>query len=380
MQALVICEKYDSEADKQKLFSELRACGIEPFVSESMQLDPVLNALRSMNPDKPFLYYPNIWTRYDRPDGILGYHAANPGFEALLVDGERVSFFPLRVKVYYGTFVINSDMLDRAQDGYTFYITNCHKRTLTPNASPFPIFMYSHNRAAYFQLSLNALKHSLKGDLTNVKLFLNEPTEDVLNVAKRSGADTFIVEKNSFYSVINLAVQWFKPKQFMICEDDFILPPHVDHYFPNWYSQFSQRLEKFDMVGWAPSIENGPPKHRFRPLSSTLAFSDWVYHNTNPKPLLLGQALAVNYSFWKKALMSKPSPWKVPLDTDLHRLNPKFCTPVLRGYHIGWNQEMDGIGTTVDSFVPPEENHVTHLQTGERRSFIMEDIYKNDFN
>lgn len=370
LQALVICDKHDSEADKTKLFQELESQGIRPFVSDSMRIDPILAAISQMDSAKPFLYYPNIWTRYDNAASVLEYHESNPGFEALIIDGERISFFPHRVKVYASTFVINSDIMG-TKDTYTFIVTNCHRHIIKPVAKPFPIFMYSHNRAPYFQLALNALKHSLHEDTSNIKLFLNEPTEDVLKVAKSSGADLFVIEKNSFYSAINLAVQWFMPEKFMVFEDDFILPPNVNHYFPNWYEQFSQRLDKFDMVGWAPITENGPPIHRFQRQSSEHTFGDWIYHDSNPKPLLLGQGLAVNYSHWKSALMAHPSIWQTPLDSDLHKGNPTYCTPALRGYHIGWNQDMDGLNVKHENFFPPLENTVTHLQTGERRTISL---------
>jgi hypothetical protein len=92
-------------------------------------------------------------------------------------------------------------------------------------------------------------------------------------------------------------------------------------------------------------------------------------------PLLLGNCLAMKAEFWRESLRKNPNKWFTALDSCLHSLADTYCTPSLKGYHIGWNQQVDGFGSLFDrEFTPPIENKVTNTKTGETRVFRLNEV------
>lgn len=193
--------------------------------------------------------------------------------------------------------------------------------------------------------------------------------------------DAIQIPDNIHHSAVNLAIQWANPENFIIWEDDFILPPITRDLFPYWPYQFVSRLKHFDLVGWAPITENIPKwSSRLGNLfpRKDYAFDEWYESGTEryepwvestKKPLLLGQAVAMTREFWDRC--EKRSPWYVPLDTELHSAAKNYCVPGLRGYHIGWNFRMDGYGRSCPE-APNLIHTVTSLKTGRQETFRLD--------
>lgn len=385
MKALVICDQqFDLQNGFKSLQTELKQVGIE-LISFSDG-----NALASSMiefSDDPVLFYPNVWTRYEQPDKILQFHYANRNFESLRIrtdespfaPNREVTFYPRNIACYNNT-ILNYKQLTQgaAGVGVRFEITSCQKSTVRPAIESPRIFVNCHRRATYLDLTLKSLKHSLMGT-EKITLLLNEPSDEVREVAQKfaTGENTDILEiaKNCFYSSLNLGLQWYRPERFLILEDDFILPPTVKLHYPNWIYQFGARLDKYNIVGWGPTTDNSPPFHRYsRVAATTKHFGDWEYKSEN-KPVVLGNAICTHLDFYLSVLKREHDHWYTALDSKLHKYADDYCTPTLKGYHIGWNQEMDLIPTaTGHDFKPPVKNVVCNLKTRETREMALENI------
>jgi hypothetical protein len=219
-----------------------------------------------------------------------------------------------------------------------------------------------------------------------IKILLNHATEDVKKIVTDFAKDKGYVEileitPNSLFSAINLAIQWFRPKKFILMEDDFILPVASKTYFPNWAYQFMDRLEYFDMVGWSWSSENSPPFFKSsRNVENCL--SDWVIDYQNGYGLG-GHCLALNTDFYLKAVNKRMSrqpinPYYVAFDGDMQEPTTKVCIPSLKGYHIGFNQQMDGYPVRTVDTNHPHIYKVKSLTTNEERNLNIEDLLKNE--
>jgi len=106
---------------------------------------------------------------------------------------------------------------------------------------------------------------------------------------------------------------------------------------------------------------------------------DWIYGKrdlsqdhwicSTEEPLLLGQAMAMTTEYWKSC--HKDEKWRVPIDGGLvAEARRGYCLPGLRGYHIGWNSQMDGVVPSAEHafFEPVTENTLTSLKTGKKLS------------
>lgn len=133
----------------------------------------------------------------------------------------------------------------------------------------------------------------------------------------------------------------------MILEEDFILPQSTKFILPFWRHQISQRLDKFDVVGFQTTMDNqcfdffpGNDKES-TPWSF---YHSWIYEWINAQ--VIGSGLATTAKFYA-SLANKP-PFYTGTDGECYTKAPKVCISSLRGYHIGWNQEMDGYKKIAD--------------------------------
>jgi len=376
-QALIVADQYDPVDVIDDLLRELEAEGISVFVSNTVK--DISNVLPQLQADKPFLYYKNCQTRIRNPRLLLEWHWSNIGFHNVRLRGEYVTFIPNR-SVVFRDELINSCVLV-GTEAFVFDISQFDVVDLfyrKPNVRPPHIFVYSKDRPDYLKHSLDSLRYSLGEDTSvPITLFLNEPTLEMLGKVRSwnfEWMDIVCIEKNSFYSAINLAVQWANPETFVVFEDDFILPHTARDFFPNWPYLFADRLRNFDVVGWAPNTDNAPRIHRFPKLSDAYCFSDWV--NGGPRfnnscPLLLGNALATTQKYWRSCEIK--APWYLPLDSHLLR-TANYSTPALRGYHIGWNQQMDGYSSAARPSDAPMQNTLRSIVTGRTETFRLDSI------
>lgn len=385
MKAFVICERtFDLERGFKRLADELKSEGINLY---SFATAYELVAEMHKYPHEPVLFYPNVWTRYEFPRAILDFHFKNPGFESLRIKSknhfdinQEITYFPKNIGCYNNTIVNRNQMAKGAAGiGHRFDITNFKRFIVKPTTEAPHVFVNCHSREMYLTLTLNSLIHSLSGG-EKVTLLLNGATEAIKKLAdeyakKYNFIDILDIQQNTFYSSLNLGLQWYKPEKFALVEDDFIFPSSVKEHYPNWLYQFGDRLEKYDFVGWGPSTDNSLQYHRYsRNYVTTKHFGDWEYKKDG-KPIVLGNAIVTTRKFFIDVIRKETDKWYTALDSKLHKYANDYCTPTLKGYHIGWNQSMDFKDSAIKlNFEPPVKNIVKNLQTGEVREMSLKDI------
>jgi hypothetical protein len=383
MQAIIYKDPYDPPCDD--LEEHLQKVGIEYFYIKS--LTELKDAVKKLNPKLPFLFYRNSLMRMPLPELILKWHEENPECKNVAVPFKNipqlVSFYPEQIEVLRD-IVTTTELKEGNNSNFVIQSIGGTKIEITlkkPKTKPLFIFVKAFNRPEYLKLSLNSLLYSI-GNSTPVLIFLNgfdaKTCEVALSYAEKySNVDVIRIRQNVHFAYINIALQWSRAENFMIWEDDFILPPIARELFPYWPSQFVHRLKHFDLVGWGPITENIPEWHPWlgnRFPRTDYPYNEWVYCDTeafqgkkhweisSQVPLLLAQGLAMNVDFWSKC--QKHQPWFAPKDSDYHSNAKNYCLPGLRGYHIGWNQEMDGYINVEGPREIPIENVVSSLKTG----------------
>ena len=337
-------------------------------------------AKQKLDINKPCLFYKNCYTRFDVPEVIWDFHESNLKLDFLTIGSEVVSFRPNAVIFKNNTLLMPTNNVNSfavsSVYGKKVNIVNKFKNEDRPL-----IFLSTFNRDLYLRLTLNSFIFSLNKPV-DLKIFLNEATPEVKQVAldfakKHDFIEVFDVQKNSYFSVYNLAVQWFKPKHFFIMEDDFILSPSTKHFFPDWPYQFIDRLHNFDAVAWSIYADNCHYNVPFIRNVPDISRSDWEIGDLN-KILCGAQCLAVTTKYWLEYLFKIKGSCQYHVPLDQHLLKGNFCTPALKTYHIGWNQEMEGFvsvnaGNRFGS--PPIINKLTSLKTNETKEFNLLDIY-----
>jgi hypothetical protein len=390
MQA-VIC-KNQHDPDCKDLTDELDIHGINyVFINSLLDLK---QGLAKLNQDEPFLLYRNSFMRISFPHKILTWHKENPNFDFVSIkcgtERINVSYYPKEVEIFRDTVITKKSLLDIPTWPFalnTYQDQPFEVTFMRPKYTPPAIFVLAHNRSNYLKLSLNSLFYSID-ETVPVYIFINGNNPSTGKVArsfvdKYSNVDVIQINQNIHHSAVNIALQWSNAETFVVWEDDFILPPITKDLFPHWPYQFVHRLNHFDLVGWTPITENIPGWHSR--LGNTFPRKDHVFYDWIPvsrkeekwresidNPPLLGQALAMSRSFWNKC--KKRKPWFVPLDTEIHSRAKNYCIPGLRGYHIGWNQEMDGYPTPTRPPDPPLENTVLSLKTGQTKTIRLDAI------
>jgi len=385
MQAIICKDKYDPPCDD--LITQLAKGSCKVFLINSLsEFDAILPKL---NQEQPCLLYYNSLMRFDGPAMIFKKHLEVPGINMLCLKGsyytgEIVSFFPTNIIKYRDSIITRQNLLHENSTylkiSYPFIY---HK---IPKIDPPRIFVYTHNHDTYLRLSLNSLFYSIDKSVP-VAIFLNQATDKVkkivLEFKEKYPEQIEILESkvNVVYSAVNLMIQWYQPKYFVIWEDDFILPPRAKELFPLWAYQFAHRLQYFDLVGWSITTDNIPlgrklywyPPYRKDEFPGETPPYEWVYARKNDKYYtpFMGQALAMTADFYRSC--RRIEQWQSPIDVTLHEKATHYCTPALRGYHIGWNQEMDGNEKVSNLPTPPTEVEIIS-DTGEKRTLRLCDL------
>jgi hypothetical protein len=366
MQAVIVKDMYDNQKICSELKLALAAKGFSKIV-EIGSLTELGDAKIQLNQDQPCLLYHNIFTRYSvDPVTIVDFQKQH-GFNSLSIDGRVISFLPSEfLKLHHNTSSFQFSSFKN------FKVENVTSSYVLPQEKPM-IFLYTHNRDMYLKLTLNSLDFSLI-EKVPIKILLNKPTDSVKMVALDFAAGKNYVEvleskENTFITATNVLLQWFRPEKFIIMEDDFILPYTTKSYFPNWPFQFLDRLNYFDAVGWSVFIENTHVPFWDLPRwpQEVKCMSDWEIIDPLSRTLMMAQALAVRTDFYVERAKKANDKYVCNFDSTLN--SPKKCTPSLRGYHIGFNQEMDGFCDLRRPRWPDPVNvcHVTSLLTGEER-------------
>jgi hypothetical protein len=164
-------------------------------------------------------------------------------------------------------------------------------------------------------------------------------------------------------------------------EEDFILPQHTKFVLPFWIQQFSSRLDSFDVVDFQTSIENQcfdfyrSSLHETKKVVSYPFQHNWTY-NIDSSVQLTGNGHAVKTDSYIRGNFTEPN--YIKGDGQLFEESKKVSISSIKGYHIGWNQEMDGfpqIGNWSRWPKPPKvEQEVIDCKTGQKHTLNLKQL------
>jgi len=251
-----------------------------------------------------------------------------------------------------------------------------------PSIDVLPIFMVTHSRSLYLELTLNSLFYNLSYDKeVPVHILMSQPTEEVRSVVAKfkkiySNLFTYETETNVCFSATNILLQHLKPKNFMILEEDFILPQNLKSIMPYWVRIFHERLKYFDLVGFSTSIENSNSKYFSYEESVQKKPFIYTWHNLTGIPKITGNTLTTSMQNYLKCSTRNP-PFYITPDGVLFK-NSRWSICSITGYHIGFNQEMDyAIQSLTTRFPNPEDKQILiDYQRNEKFTYTLSDIYK----
>ena len=178
---------------------------------------------------------------------------------------------------------------------------------------------------------------------------INKPTQEVFNLVyeyqqKYSKIEWFKSEVNIKFKAIRSIIDYFNPKIFLYCEEDFILPESVREDYPYWPQQFAQLANMGAFVGWRA---NNMPKPFSNPFWVSTLFMK-VPENPNlnyrwslnygPERFLAGYLMAIKSSIYKDIDKNLIVP---TVDHHLSVMTKFEASPTTFGYHIGYNSNMD---------------------------------------
>jgi len=337
------------------------------------------------------LYYRTPQIRIPDPISIYQYHSQRSEFSHLIcTKGESIS-------VNWNLIDLNQNYIVGVKDSYFFLSSVVSSSILDDYTTPL-LIMFTYQRYNLFEITFKSLKFSLGDDFKNhrVAILLN----DINNYSSKKIADNFSEENanvdvllpnsNAGNSSINLVLQYYKSigikyKNFVICEDDFILPTTVKHLYPNWTRQFARKLENFDLVGWGVGINNRPIenyvsvrngdavfKFNYQYPDSSSYKNMWITSFEKKLPLS-AQALAMSTEFYKTCAYSRKD--YSPCDEELLSSARSYIIPKILGYHIGWDQEIFGYAPLLTPgkwSIPEHKNAITFK--GKKTDFVLSDI------
>ena len=393
LDALILTDQYDS---KELLRSSITNCldaglkvktvtpqGLEQFFKEKEQ-----------SLTEPILFFSDSSVRHQNFLEILRFHRLKPDFSYFfsLNGWEVISLNPKKIKVNQGKILLKDSNSNP-------FLANHSTSKLIPQVSPVSIFVRAHNRPDYLQLTLNGLVSSLGENIKTLPiiLVLSCPSSGVMKTAqqflsKYSLAQAIAIQPNSYLGTGKYGMLWAKRhgylnKSAILFEDDFILPGTVKDLYSNWPWWFSHRLQFFDIVCWSPALENLPLSfHQTVLLENNIVAtmnlnvdrkyfpgSKWIDTSDNSNIFTCGTAIGFEIEYYEQCSRNRNLGYAI--DLDLNALKRGATTPIIHGYHIGWNQEQDGY---ISLLKPrwgnvPEKATVENLRTGEKEEFVLKD-------
>jgi hypothetical protein len=241
------------------------------------------------------------------------------------------------------------------------------------------IILYTHNRALYFQQTLDGLLYSLDGYNIPITIVLNAPDVATLSVAQKvqDRCDVLITEENCAFAAQTIGVRWSNPEVITIVQDDHILPPLTKHYYPNWPSLFEKKLLfGNDVVYFGCSLDNVPIPNPFAintPESEDESFVYFERPGSNP-PVFLFDPCTMKTSFWWSCYNGGP---KCAVDSAVIAKSKRMArAKLVKTYHIGWNGSMNNYNDRNDwakaFHLPMTHTKVRNLKTGEVREISLD--------
>lgn len=337
--ALIIFDGYGDSGAFEELCSDLSSQEISYDVIP--HLGEYENWKKTVDGKRPVLFYRNEYMRIKNPSVALQKHRENDCFPSMTDTSwgfyQIVSFKPSDVNLRDGFKMESQNMWSfiYAPESYLFDIAR-------PKYEQVPIFVLAHSHPEYLKLTLNSLMHST-ADQENRKIviILNDATDEVKNLClSYLGRDRNIefleIYPNAKFAALNIAIQIYRPKKFIYCEDDVIFPETTRNYFPQWVTQFASRLNDFDVVAWHYGIENVNIIYGLQRLHLP-DYSRWLKVDEHYGLTVGGQCFCTKSDYYA-SFASEENNWTV-VDKDLFK--GKGYSPSLRLYHLGFNHRID---------------------------------------
>ena len=359
--AYIIADKDDSVATG-KLEKHLVDNNIEPIV---MGFIDFMSGIYHRRLEKG-LYYRNPYVRIESPKATLDFFL-NLEFDALYYKNnlEFLALDPQKAMTEHSRFYmpkIHNNFVVQSDHG-------TGTQTTVDDESPYPtILMYTHSRAAYFEMTFNSLIHSLGGDRKYpIKVLVNG--EENLNfVASHIGSrytqydiEILLCRENAYLGSCHAMLKYFDYlDDFIVMEDDIILPQLLSYHIPHWPKQFINRLKiGYDVVGMAAETYNRPLDHVWPspPLSNQ---GGWYYGGPGDILPIMGQCISTTRKNYLKNI--DPNNFCAS-DEKLLKKSTRHCAPWMRPYHIGFNAKIDYI-KKVDYKKAPSVVTIESLRTG----------------
>lgn len=326
------------------------------------------NWKKRVDPSIPVLFYRNEFMRIKTPRQILQWHRENYSFPFTTDTSwgfyQNISLKPSEVDLIDGFKMKAKSLWSFIYQPDTYLLDIAR-----PKYEQVPIFVLAHNRPEYLKLTLNSLLHST-ADLQNRKVVIiwNDASEEVKNVSlsylKNNPDIEFLeVTPNAKLAAINVALQVYKPKKFIYCEDDVIFPEPTRNYFPQWVTQFASRLNVFDIVAWHYGTENVNIVYGLQRLNLP-DYSRWLKVEEHEGLTIGGQCFCTSTDYFA-SFATERNNWTT---TDKDLFTGKGYSPSLRLYHLGFNHRIDYPQQVIQSHsfdVNHQEYKARKLLTGE---------------
>ena len=365
--AILIADNYEISSSVAELREDLRALSIDSIVLDDSDL--LFNGI-GLCRDTTYLYFRNAFIRVSDLSALV---------EFLRQDGANFS------SVWIGKELVAITAEYISGGGTSFSVSNLSVSFKKPDVEPVRTLMYAHRRAAYFRLSLQSVLYGMGDDL-DLDIFLSAPSEEVQGIAGKAALDypgkvrVYKTEANVAMGAINLWLQLVRPATMLLFEEDYILPQYVRHLVPYWTRQIAWRLRTHDMVFLETSTDNTcyDLYRTFTPVHPPTVRNpgDHVWYHNPSGPNVTGNGMAVNVPFYT-GFAAQP-PFYINGDGFMYERATNRCVSSIRGYHIGWNQEMDGWGRPSGMRFPSPEpvQCVINCLTGEKTILDMRNIKK----
>lgn len=342
--ALIVYDGYGDSGAFQELQRELNQYGLSYDVIASLSQ---YEDWKSKATPQPVLFYRNEFMRIREPREVLEFHRQNSGFPATVDTSwgfyQNISINPSQYKLVDGYKLETTNLWS-----FIYGVENRFVDIARPKYEQVPIFVLAHNRPEYLALTLNSLLYST-ADQENRKIvvMLNSATPEVKKLALGyldNGIEFLEISPNAKFSSLNVALQVYRPKKFIYCEDDVIFPETTRNYFPQWVTQFASRLSDFDVVAWHYGIENVNVVYGLQRLHLP-DHSQWLKVREHAGLTIGGQCFCTSFDYYASKA-NESNNW-TPVDKDLFL--GKGYSPSLRLYHLGFNHRIDYPHHIIDS-------------------------------
>lgn len=356
MEAVIFSDTYES-IWASELVQELNQEGLKAVIAKDKSI------LKSLK--QPALVYWDPLIRYDSPKSLLNFVRSGK-FSAVFCEN-----LPIALK---------GDYYENPNGKFPFFLRENIVSYKKPQIDPVPVIVIAHKRANYLELMLNSLAYSLKDDLEVPIYFgLSQPSEEVKNLvetfmSRRPNCNVYTSEENIAFAIYNAVLQIEKLESFVAFEEDFILPEHLNRKLPFWSRRFANRLKFFDMVAFLTSKENLPFSFLDLDSDNVPGGSELIHEwYNNGKMQITGNSLCTRTDFYR-GCGPKP-PYYIVSDGEVIQKaanNRGYSLSSVAGYHLGFNQQMDGKPKNSDLSRFPSCNPQVKVKNQDGEEFIVD--------